>query len=173
MCVFCSLLSGVLSRVHAVIPHIRPDEAAQTHLMRHKRSFNAVMIFTSVYIIMPARGGMKPASDREITPYICVADWSPGMLECGGVCLSLYCSHTSDQHMHASHCKQHSGWEINGFGNVIWLVYRGWKMETLEKWSRDIMVPHQLDKKEQNKQNGEICFKPAFLEIRIVSLKCL
>ncbi len=41
-------------------------------------------------------------------------------------------------------------------------------METLETWSRDIMTPHQLDKKEQSKQNGEICFKPAFLEIRIV-----
>lgn len=41
-------------------------------------------------------------------------------------------------------------------------------METLEIWSRDIMAPHQLDKKEQSKQNGEICFKPAFLEIRIV-----
>ncbi|RXN20139.1 Synaptotagmin-1 [Labeo rohita] len=33
---------------------------------------------------------------------------------------------------------------------------RGWKMETLEKWSRDIMAPHQLDKKEQSKQNGMI-----------------
>lgn len=90
MSVLCLLLSVVLSRVHALIQHIHPD--GYTHIWWSINAYLTQWWFYSshslcVYIIMTVFGSMKAVFDCEITPYICVTD-CPGMLECGGVCLS-------------------------------------------------------------------------------------